>query len=410
MTPLTTVTDDTGVDHGRGLESRYARQQEIPWWDQDRLRRARVLVVGAGALGNEVVKNLALLGVGHMVVVDPDVVEVANLARCVLFRSGDEGAAKAEVVARRARDLNPHIDVNPIVDDVRSLGTGIAIRADVIVGALDNRVARLYCNRLAARTAKHWVDGAIESLTAVARVFHPPQCCYECTLTEADWKDLARRRPCRSAASWIAEGGGVPTTVTSASVAGAVEAQEVVKLLHLGQRAAPLSGALVVNGEANDVYHVTYPIDPDCLAHHQFDSPTRIEVDHRQFLSTTLEQVAAEAWPAVEPSPACPVVIDLLDDHRVGWWCPACERADDRAGAIGPRPSACPWCGSERRARTVSQVTVPGPYAALTLGDLGLRYDEILPARHGEEESFVWLDAPDPRLPPSWAHPEQDGH
>lgn len=60
-------------------EGRFARLEAIEWWNQDLLARTRVLVVGAGALGNEVIKNLAMLGVGHVVVVDMDNVEISNL-------------------------------------------------------------------------------------------------------------------------------------------------------------------------------------------------------------------------------------------------------------------------------------------------------------------------------------------
>ena len=67
-------------------ESRYDRQERIWWWDQASLASARVLVVGAGALGNEIVKNLALVGVGHVDVVDMDSIENSNLARCAFLR------------------------------------------------------------------------------------------------------------------------------------------------------------------------------------------------------------------------------------------------------------------------------------------------------------------------------------
>jgi hypothetical protein len=56
----------------------------ISWWERDKVRDARVLVVGAGALGNEVIKNLALMGVGHLFIVDFDTIEAANLSRSVL--------------------------------------------------------------------------------------------------------------------------------------------------------------------------------------------------------------------------------------------------------------------------------------------------------------------------------------
>ena len=67
-------------------DDRYGRLRLIPWWRQERLAAARVLVVGAGALGNEVLKNLALLGVGTVYVIDLDAVEPSNLSRSVLFR------------------------------------------------------------------------------------------------------------------------------------------------------------------------------------------------------------------------------------------------------------------------------------------------------------------------------------
>ncbi|MDE2507058.1 MAG: ThiF family adenylyltransferase, partial [Planctomycetota bacterium] len=82
---------------------RYGRLRLISWWRQDRLAASRVLVVGAGALGNEALKNLALVGVGAIHIVDFDVVEPSNLARSVFFRAADAGRPKAEVAAERAR-------------------------------------------------------------------------------------------------------------------------------------------------------------------------------------------------------------------------------------------------------------------------------------------------------------------
>src|SRR6185295_5874786 len=88
---------------------RYSRLRLIPWWRQEKLAAARVLVVGAGALGNEVIKNLALLGVGTVFVIDLDTVEPSNLSRSVLFRSEDGGKPKAEVAARRSEEINPDV-------------------------------------------------------------------------------------------------------------------------------------------------------------------------------------------------------------------------------------------------------------------------------------------------------------
>jgi adenylyltransferase/sulfurtransferase len=88
-------------------EDRYSRLRLIPWWDQEKLRTARTMVVGAGAIGNELLKNLALLGIGHIFAIDMDRIENSNLTRSILFRQKDEGRYKAEVAAERVREINP---------------------------------------------------------------------------------------------------------------------------------------------------------------------------------------------------------------------------------------------------------------------------------------------------------------
>ena len=105
-------------------ESRYDRQELITWWDQPRLQASRVLVVGAGALGNELCKNLALLGIGHLEVIDLDIIERSNLARCVLFSDRDQGHPKAEVAAAAAGAPYPDITTEGHVGNATARGPG----------------------------------------------------------------------------------------------------------------------------------------------------------------------------------------------------------------------------------------------------------------------------------------------
>ena len=72
-------------------EDRFSRFRLIPWWDQEKISNCRLLVVGAGALGNEILKNAALLGFRHVVVIDLDRIEESNLSRTVLYRESDVG-------------------------------------------------------------------------------------------------------------------------------------------------------------------------------------------------------------------------------------------------------------------------------------------------------------------------------
>src|SRR5262245_51402737 len=115
---------------------RYSRLRLIAWWDQEKLRAAKVLVVGAGAIGNEVLKNLALVGIGQVFVVDMDVIEDSNLARTILFRQTDRGQSKAFSAAKAIREINPDVRVTSIQGNVMTdVGLGLFRDADVVIAA-----------------------------------------------------------------------------------------------------------------------------------------------------------------------------------------------------------------------------------------------------------------------------------
>ena len=104
---------------------------QLSWFRQEQLERANVMVVGCGALGNEVLKNLTLFGVGHLTVVDFDTVEPSNLTRSVLFRraDADAGREKVAVVAERIREINPTVSVLPLLGDIcHDVGLGLLRR------------------------------------------------------------------------------------------------------------------------------------------------------------------------------------------------------------------------------------------------------------------------------------------
>jgi molybdopterin/thiamine biosynthesis adenylyltransferase len=208
-------------------EGRFARLELIEWWDQQRLGNARVVVIGAGALGNELVKNLALLGVGNVFIADLDRIENSNLSRSILYRAADCGKRKAEIAATRAREIYPAMRTQSFHGNVvYDLGLGIYHWADVILGGLDNREARVAINRAAARASRVWIDGAIERLDGIARVFDPALGpCYECTMSDVDWKMLEARRSCALLTRDEMQQGKVPTTPTTASISAGVESR-----------------------------------------------------------------------------------------------------------------------------------------------------------------------------------------
>ena len=248
----------------------------LSWFKKERVRNARVLVAGAGALGNEVVKSLALFGVGHIYVVDFDRIEMSNLTRSVLFREEDalNHAYKAEVVARRAMEINPQIVVTPIVGNLFSdVGFGLYRSVDVIIGCLDSRIARYQLNRLAMRAGKTWIDGSIENLTGVVRVFAPGVSCYECGLSRDEFNQIMLRTGCADVVRLQGSAGRVATTPISASIIGAVQVQEAMKVIHQDEDDAasfrPLTGKMWryegMTAITNVFKHATWK--EDCPAH-----------------------------------------------------------------------------------------------------------------------------------------------
>lgn len=207
----------------------------LSWFKQDKVRNAKVLVVGAGALGNEVIKNLTLFGVGTIFVCDFDRIELSNLTRSVLFREKDayEHSYKAEVVAKRAMEINPQIKVIPIVGNLFSeVGLGIYKDVDVVIGCLDSRIARYLLNRLCMRVGKTWIDGSIENMTGVVKVYSPGINCYECNLSREEFNNIMLRTGCADVVRAQTSAGRVATTPISASIVGAMQAQEAMKIIH----------------------------------------------------------------------------------------------------------------------------------------------------------------------------------
>jgi len=261
-------------------KDRYARLKTINWWDQSVLKNANVLVVGCGALGNEIVKNLTMLGVGNIFVVDMDVVEKSNLTRSVLFRKEDEGKPKAETICKRAKDINDEVNIRYFNRNVFELGLSEFRKMDVVVCGLDSREARLFVNQSCWKVNRPWIDGAIEVLNGVARMFIPPDgACYECTMSENDYLLLNKRKSCMLLGLDEIHQGKIPTTPTVASIIAGIQVQETVKYLHKRDDMLLLNGkGFVFNGRSNESYIVEYQRREDCPSHYTFENFQELDI------------------------------------------------------------------------------------------------------------------------------------
>ncbi len=213
---------------------RYRRHDLIDWFSQEQVAAARIAVIGAGAVGNEVVKNLALLGVGEIDVFDFDVVERHNLTRSVLLRESDVGRDKCEAVAERARELDPHVTVRSVPGDFwDTLSLGRLEGYDCAIAAVDNLEARLRLNQMCQIAGVDLVNAGLDSRWVTVESFPfgstPGVACYECTLPDTAYARVAERYSCGGLRRRAQLERRIPTTVVTASIAGALVASTALR-------------------------------------------------------------------------------------------------------------------------------------------------------------------------------------
>jgi molybdopterin/thiamine biosynthesis adenylyltransferase len=364
-------------------EDRFSRFRLIPWWDQAKLQAARVLVIGAGALGNEILKNLVLLGFERIVVVDLDRIEESNLSRTILYRSSDVGAFKADVAARSVKTLAPDAKVKPLVANVvQDCGLGLIAWSDVVIAGLDNREARLWINRSAWKMNRPWIDGAIEGINGVARVFVAGQApCYECTLGETDWRLLEQRMSCNLLLREANTEGKVATTPTISSVIAGIEVQEAVKLLHGLPTLS--SSAYIFEGLNHTSYKVNYTANPDCMSHFTLDEVVELPQTSAELTLEDLRQQGIRDLGT--PDVAVEFSRDILHELE----CPECRAAEQRFSPLGSvryDEGRCPNDGQMRAVKTIHGYSGAENFGGRRLDQLGLPLFDVFIARSNERE------------------------
>ena len=181
------------------MMARYARHISLPQVGiegQARLRDARVVVVGAGGLGSPVALYLAAAGVGHLGIIDDDVVERSNLQRQVLHDDAAVGSSKTDSAQRRLRSLNPDIRVTTDacrVDDDNAIA--LLSDWDVVIDGSDNFPTRFALNAASIAVQRPLIYGAVERFAGQVGVFHPRGAgggpCYRCVFPVAPGPDEA---------------------------------------------------------------------------------------------------------------------------------------------------------------------------------------------------------------------------
>ena len=231
---------------------RYARHlvlREVGGPGQQRLKAARVLIVGAGGLGAPAALYLAAAGVGTLVLADADKVDVSNLQRQVIYTQDDVGRGKVEAAADRLTALNPHVHIERVPVHLEAANARALVRGcDLVLDGTDDFATRFTVN--AACVAEHvtLVSGAIGRWTGQVGVFRRAPC-YRCLVPEIP--------PEAETCSAVGVVGAL------AGVVGSMMALEAIKILT--SAGDPLNGRLLIyDGLSAETRTVKIGPDPEC--------------------------------------------------------------------------------------------------------------------------------------------------
>lgn len=236
------ISDDEGI--------RYHRQLLIDQWGvegQEKLKRSRVTMIGAGGLGSPAALYLVAAGVGRLRIVDRDRVELSNLNRQILHGEGSLARPKVASAGDRLKDLNSSIQLELMEMELsEESAPHLCADTDILVDCLDSFSARRVLNRQAVQNKIPLVHAGISGGGGQITVIPPgggP--CLECLFPQAP------------------DGKEIPVVGAAAGIIGSMEALEVIKLITgIGDT---LTGRLLIcNGFAADYQEIAVQADPDC--------------------------------------------------------------------------------------------------------------------------------------------------
>lgn len=240
---------------------RYDRQKRIWWMDMDAVSSARVLVAGAGALGNEALKDLVLAGFRRIDVADTDAVEVSNLSRCALFTDADVGRSKCLVAASRASAMAPGADVRPLESAVQDIDVW---DYDIALGCLDNIAARLHVNAHCMHRRIPYVDGGTDGMRGKVQTVLPGGPCIQCTVNRSHVREMERRFSCTGGGSMYVP--RMASDITTTAVIAAMQVREALKIAS-GRRDLCISNITYYDGSLCEMFNAAADIDPGCPNH-----------------------------------------------------------------------------------------------------------------------------------------------
>ncbi|MFX1512791.1 MAG: ThiF family adenylyltransferase [Promethearchaeota archaeon] len=234
-------------------------------WNQDRIKAARVLIGGVGALGTVAGLNLTLMGVGEIHLVDMDTIEVSNLNRQLLFHEKDVGKSKAEIAAQALRAVNPEINIVPHVERLENIPLKIYKKCHVLLDGLDDFEPRRWLNSIAISKRIPLVSGGIYGFMGNLQIVMTDDTpCLECQpLLGQEVLSKPCTPPGQERERSDEPDGKIPSVISVSTGIGGLMVQETIKLI-LGMKDQVLRKYLFWDGLTETFTSIPLEKRSDC--------------------------------------------------------------------------------------------------------------------------------------------------
>ena len=334
------------------------------------------LVVGGGALGNEVLKNLGLLGAGEVILVDPDRIEISNLARSVFFRAGDCGQPKVEILSASLTSIFPDTRWKPHPCEIADLGYGELAGVSLILSCVDSDLARIEAAFLAMGLNIPMVDAGLGGPDywrgRVSFFAGKHSACFCCKLSPRRRRELLSLALSKGHSCWQKyEPIPLPSTPTMAAITGGLQVDFGLQCLadfgH-GDRDGFKSPTIEISLDSVPrLRRFVTAISPGCPFHHAvpqlYVAPPQLRASTRELLDAQNAHIIELDWPICVSARCLECRFEWQPKKRVAWL---------------RRQGLCSLCGSHRilEKETISSLDRNSRWVDTPLVELGL------PERH----------------------------
>ncbi|MGB0521328.1 MAG: HesA/MoeB/ThiF family protein [Flammeovirgaceae bacterium] len=350
------------------MKPQFERHKLIPEWNQKKLEQALVIIVGMGALGNEVIRLLAFAGIRQFIICDPDQVSVSNLSRCSLFKETDIDQKKVDVVKQNLTEFiaDLAIDTRDSVF-INSIGLGEIQEADLVISAVDSDQTRIEIAGRCNLVQTPYIDGGTQAWGGEVRLFmNVEHACYAC--------EQLSSQSGRASCSTEAVSPVIGASILMTSFVGSIMATFAIRHL-MGLFSE--SFYIRVNGITGMTHKVFVKRDPNCMLHVPIQEeitlvPINREARIKDLLTYLPKQAIALLWHEHPIHQKCHNCGDINTDHQ-----------------LFDRLQLCKKCGWNYMLHTE---TVLNQFPeSFTLKEVGIPPKEMIPIHTNGEISYFQI-------------------